>query len=57
MVKIRIYKAPKGYIDVMCESVTIEPVLGGHQATINGGERNGEIISDVYGAKVLGGKY
>ena len=53
MTKIRIYKLPKGYIDVECDSVSICPVLGGHKAIINGGDRDGEVIPNEYGAKIL----
>ena len=53
MSKIRIYVLPKGYIDVICDSVTMAPVLGGSQAVINGGNRDGEIIKNVRGAKLL----
>lgn len=37
MVVIRVYLVPKGYEDYVCESVTIRPTLGGHEAVINGG--------------------
>ena len=53
MTKIRIYKLPKGYIDVECDSVSICPVLGGHKAIINGGDRDDEVIPNEYGAKIL----
>ena len=53
MTKIRVYFLPKGYKDFICDSVTIEPILGGHKATVNGGKHDGEVIKDGYGARVI----
>ena len=52
MTKIRVYLEPKGFKDYICDSVTIKPILGGHELTINGGEHNGEVMRG-YGAKVI----
>lgn len=53
LAKIRIYKEPKGYIDIICNSVSIIPTNGSHKAQINGGEQDGRVIHNVYGAEVL----
>ena len=56
MVVVRVYLLPKGYEDYRCDSVTIQPVLGGHNAIINGGNDDGKIIHNVAGAKWLRSK-
>ena len=53
MVVIRVYLVPNGYEDYVCESVTIRPALGEHEAVVNGGEFDGKIIPHAAGAKWL----
>ena len=53
MNKIRVYLTPKGYKDYICESVIIQPILGGYQVVINGGEHDKEVIPNGCGGRLI----
>ena len=48
---IRIYHMPKGYTDVVCESVEIDTKI--FKVTIRGGQQDGKEYYHSRGAKVL----
>ena len=48
---IRIYHMPKGYTDVVCESVEIDTKIS--KVTIRGGQQDGKEYYHSRGAKVL----
>ena len=54
MVRIRVYFMPKGYIDIICDSVIYNNA--DHTVKIIGGKEDGVIYNNCVGARMLRGR-